>query len=772
MKRHLPVLLLPILLICLLVLPAHAAEGNSWSSDAVRWAVANGYLTGDGTSLALDRVCTFHELSVLIWRAAGSPASTARQSVPVPEDAWYYGAACWMAEKRYPWAGTPETQYYMDRGMTILTMGALLADGYTDAWSHPFTDLDTWTGSRENRYGLNLYAGWAYQSGITRGTWDGLFAPNALVDREQAVTLLYRWAMGEKGYVTQPTPVFRETLTGEKLDLRFYSTLPHVPYVEVSAYYNMLIPGRELTTRQTGYGVFLLQNPFGQATVDVNRDTISSPDLMAFLNLMDQVQPGLDNVYLDGLPFVRVEQVVYDRKPQPVTLSLGSYGIDLCTDLGQVWMPLATLSDLFSDLHYHYTCWNGLNVYVNEDNDLAPMYQRDPNYYDWMLSSGTRPADLASFTYRELSFALSTFYGYPGRSPLEGALAIGGLTAALDSFGPMGVKTRELLQSTDVGDYLTGMLRLGYLLWDGGHTVFSSALLYSDLTVNPEREAILLSLREKWVDLIDDIADYADAVDAGSAFADWEKLEMLRDAAWGKDSLYQKVGNTAVLALNSFAGLDMEGWRAYYAGLGPMPSVENDPMSLLVTALNMAEADPEVNNFLLDLSTNGGGSVDMVAAVLSLLTGDREILYDNTLTGQRVREVFTVDRNLDGVFDSRDDLVQYHLNLGVVTSRVSFSCANLFPSLMRDRGIPLLGDRSGGGTCAVQMMTTADGFSYSISSYAGKLLNQAGESIDGGIPVDLELVRWNPDGTRDYSQFYDLALWNWAINLFYSSAAS
>ena len=75
-------------------------------------------------------------------------------------------------------------------------------------------------------------------------------------------------------------------------------------------------------------------------------------------------------------------------------------------------------------------------------------------------------------------------------------------------------------------------------------------------------------------------------------------------------------------------------------------------------------------------------------------------------------------------------------------------------SLLSDRGIPVLGERSGGGSCSVQGNGTADGWSYTVSNNI-HLINAAGEDIDAGVPVRAELVTAAEDGTRDYSAFYD-----------------
>ena len=66
----------------------------------------------------------------------------------------------------------------------------------------------------------------------------------------------------------------------------------------------------------------------------------------------------------------------------------------------------------------------------------------------------------------------------------------------------------------------------------------------------------------------------------------------------------------------------------------------------------------------------------------------------------------------------------------------------------------ILGDRSGGGTCGTKPASMADGLYFFISGPTC-LVNKANESIDTGIVPDVQLVKQNEDGTKDYSGLYD-----------------
>jgi len=116
---------------------------------------------------------------------------------------------------------------------------------------------------------------------------------------------------------------------------------------------------------------------------------------------------------------------------------------------------------------------------------------------------------------------------------------------------------------------------------------------------------------------------------------------------------------------------------------------------------------------------------------------------------------YLTDTNLDGAIDEQDLSVSYDFNFAVLNSEGTFSSANAMASILSDRGIPVLGEQSGGGSCSVQYCSTADGWLYTISNNI-HLVNQAGEDIDSGVPVKENLVTEAADGSRDYSKFYNL----------------
>ena len=526
------------------------------------------------------------------------------------------------------------------------------------------------------------------------------------------------------------------------LMLRFYNDMPNVAYVSISNFQQMMYPGTTVQVVPTGDHQFALTSPCGTATVDTDKDIFESDDYEAFTNLMGQVQPGMPNTSYDALPIIRWKSIEKQPSIVHVALDYGKYGIDLRADGADVFFPFATLSDLYLDGFMHIADYNGQSVLIapNGFYDLDNGY---PQSFIAPILQETRTADMADFNYRNLCFTLTNFFGYPGRTLLENkGLKEKGLDQALQDYGEAGQMTRTLLKSQNMYEYMTGTVALGYLLNDGGHT-------YIDVTkispIDQETtfwDAFTKVKREKINEFEAACPEYWDAERTSYYRRETRSaLNKLRTEKIGKGVKYYKEGSTAYCWFDSFL-CDESGWHKFYKGEGPKPTAQdypNDWLIALIDALQKAEADPEVKNFVLDISTNDGGSSDVVMFVSSIICNKADIHYENTLTGQKIKSTYEIDRNLDGKFDEKDAEVKYNLNFALLVSNYSFSCANMLPALLKDYGIPLIGQQSGGGSCSVLFSASADGFAFRYSTHRSRLTNLQGENIDAGIKPTYEL---------------------------------
>jgi hypothetical protein len=478
----------------------------------------------------------------------------------------------------------------------------------------------------------------------------------------------------------------------------------------------------------------------------------------------------MPNVYYDGMPFVRFKSVTTLPETAATKLDFGAYGIDLHADgKGAVYFPFATLADMYTDLFYHHAGFNGEKVVANTSVNEVNLAEIDPDYYKPILAKTTRPASLAEFNYKELCFAMDHFYGYPGRVQYNDALKAKGLDKVLEEDATAGKTIKELLLSDKLTDYMLGMMGLTGLYFDG-HTALE--LTGNALGENPQ---------ETYPELVEEFqkasASHPEIVMSMlsavmpmmSMQQDQQAVQALRPKVYGEGVTYFKKGDTAVCVFDSFNNRDEKAWNDYYAGNGPMPTVDNtedDDMVVFLDALERAAEDPEVKNVIIDITANGGGSLDIVLAMTSLIMNRSYIVVDNSLTGQRSYIEYEVDRNFNRSFDAADKFVHYDKNFAVLTSGMSFSCGNLFPSILKDNRVPVMGTTSGGGACAIQAMCTADGFCFQISSFRARLNDLEGHNIDPGItptipiPVDGKIDVTTPNGettsVKDYTKYFDI----------------
>ena len=571
-------------------------------------------------------------------------------------------------------------------------------------------------------------------------------------------------------YTERVVPVVTKIAPDSQVTLRFYDDMPNVAYISAADFQSIVLPGSVMKVTHTGAGEYTLTNADATAKVNVNSDVFTSDGFEAFTNQMGLLQPGMANVYYDGMPFVRFKKVSYFPAKATTTLDFGAYGIDIRSDgKGKVFFPFASLADMYTDLFYHHAGFNGEKVVANLSVNEVSLAEIDPDYNRPLLERTTRPADLVDFSYKELCFGMDHFYGYPGRVKYNDQLKAKGLDKALDEDIENGAEIKKLLLSEKLSDYIVGMLGLTGLYFDG-HTAL-------DLTSN----AMQPGDTEKYADLYN---AYRTSVMSNQAvvqmvmgavgsmaemMADQQAVAALRPKAYGEGVTYFKKGDTAVCVFDSFNSRNEKAWKDYYEGKGPKPTVENtenDDMVIFLDALDKANADPEVKNLIIDITANGGGSADIVMAMTSVIMDKSYISEDNPLTGQRSLVQYEVDRNFDGVFDEKDKDVHYDLNFAVLTSGTSFSCGNLFPSILKDNGVPVMGATSGGGACAIQAMCTADGFAFQISSFRARLNSLEGENLDPGVTPDIPIpvdgtveVKVGEDQTltvKDFSKFFDV----------------
>ena len=109
-----------------------------------------------------------------------------------------------------------------------------------------------------------------------------------------------------------------------------------------------------------------------------------------------------------------------------------------------------------------------------------------------------------------------------------------------------------------------------------------------------------------------------------------------------------------------------------------------------------------VKRVIIDVSTNGGGVVGVMMKLLALISSNNSatIAFCDEPTMGVSTYTSSVDVNRDGVF-SEDEVFGDDFEIFLLTSDCSFSCGNAFPCYAKELGVRTIGEKSGGGECAV-----------------------------------------------------------------------
>ncbi len=560
--------------------------------------------------------------------------------------------------------------------------------------------------------------------------------------------------------VFRDIPVYRKSMKDkETLSCLFFEDLPEIPYLSMEDYYHTFLDGT-MTVTSLGNGVYrYTESEYGDtALVDAAADTLRTEDLASFVSTPVFKKQGC-GCFMGGPDrLAKVEEVYYDKSSDPVTLDFSRYHIDLREQDGVLYLPLPTLSDLFSNPDMLTVVYRGGRIfYLSEYREVngGDAIQEDTETADWSRT-GIRDPATARFTYDELCFSIDTFYGDPClHSSFTRDVVSLGLDQALACNDP---ETRRLLQSERAGEYLSGLNRLlNIRMNDAGHTGFvPDNYVIGNLSEDAKKELQNYSILPEQNQLYYIV-----------------KTTTLRQKKWlsgqtrtrllGEENYYRQDG-TMLIRLDEFR-VDYDGWDLFYEGKQKMPE---DSIGIIVQGIRQAKEAGDTR-VVLDLTTNGGGDTVALETIFGMFTGKMVFNAYNTLGRQYLTQIIRTDRNFDGVIDDGDDAVDFSdMHFAVLTSGYSFSCGNILPSLMKDAGFMVLGEQSGGGACCLARKQTADGVVFSISAHF-KFVNSRGESVDDGVPVDRSLLRTNDDGSLNYEDFYDLQRLGREMDAYYAA---
>ena len=168
-------------------------KASDYYYDAVLWAAQNGITSGtDAEHFSPNQPCTRAQIVTFLWRAAGSPEPKAMSSFADVSTDAYYAKAVAWAVENGITTGTGDGKFSPDATCTRAQSVTFLFRAIGKLVDSKAEFSDVLADS----YYANA-VDWAVENGVTNGIGDGLFGPNNSCTRAQIVTFLYRAYQGK-----------------------------------------------------------------------------------------------------------------------------------------------------------------------------------------------------------------------------------------------------------------------------------------------------------------------------------------------------------------------------------------------------------------------------------------------------------------------------------------------------------------------------------------------------------------------------------------------
>ena len=173
--------------------PFSDVSTSAYYYEAVKWAQEKGITGGIGNGLfGPNQPCTRAQIVTFLWRAVGSPEPKSMSSFSDVSADSYYAKAVAWAVENGITTGTGDGKFSPDATCTRAQSVTFLFRAIGKLVDSKAEFSDVLTDS----YYANAVA-WAVENGVTNGIGNGLFGPDNSCTRAQIVTFLYRAYQGK-----------------------------------------------------------------------------------------------------------------------------------------------------------------------------------------------------------------------------------------------------------------------------------------------------------------------------------------------------------------------------------------------------------------------------------------------------------------------------------------------------------------------------------------------------------------------------------------------
>ena len=522
-----------------------------------------------------------------------------------------------------------------------------------------------------------------------------------------------------------------------------------VPYVDVEEYLDTIFVD-DFKTAVLNNGTYRIgSDSSGDMIVDPGKDTIHF-DRFENFNNQDTVS---DNG--NSSEYCIVKKSEYRGSVSGCDFDLHKYGIDIIEDNNRVYLPLTTISDITAETYVGSVYGkDGENRAISIADTLA-LADPDTKHlvdYTYIFDQPLRDENEIKYTYNELCFVMDNLYGYPPKCVLAESIRKNGFDSTLENYSADTRELKRLLNSDKPSEYLFGAELSAYAFYDGGHTRFLSNW---DMIAKTKAYKDLSDCERLGVDIIRRMIEkpleaYALQTRIINNPPKYDAYEPVFSEAKGEGEYsYYEYDDTGIFRFTAFA----DGTERYFK-----------------KALDLAKSHG-IKNMCIDVSMNPGGKEQILGYILHAMTGDNHFYYEGTATGNSMAMVMEFDMDLDHSFEGQNEDFDYDFNYAVLSSGYSFSCSNILSCYAKEAGIPILGEKSGGGVCLVCDFYSPNGTMYCASSFMKMLYKQGGD-IEGGAVPDYDLTKVTADGKTDYSDFSNFELIDSILDKHYPPADS
>ena len=572
-------------------------------------------------------------------------------------------------------------------------------------------------------------------------------------------------------FVTEALPLHgkKDRIT-DAIYVRFYQGDRFIPYISVKYF---LQEGANFSLENSYHSgaKHVYQNNIRGSlfslVVDCEKDTIYCPEWFGYTG--DAGKSSSDYKQEQKLFKKMLGLVRAFSGQKPRTFDLRKYGFKIYSGIDDAYVPVIILNQLFTTFDEYRLVYNGKDFYAFDENgkgyeiDSYPSYNESPWFSTEDGQLARRPKELIKINYNLLRFTHDYLYGQPGYygfaddgSGFVDAKIVSDANSLdfdsmLKKYDP---QTRRLLLADNYREYFDGLTRLLMFTYGDLHT---NIKCWDAITKEIFSQEEFESINEKMIksEYFKDFLSpkwkyYLDTLEALS-----EKKPEENKAATNIRLIDE--GKTLIFQFYSFYS-NSQLWDDYYSQekLSPesdFDSFPKDTCGVFYMIFQSLKTNPKlknVKNIIFDLSLNGGGHKFALEKVLPYVIGNGNVyMYDVNTETKNTEFVKTGDMNIDGVIDEKDlefmDYYRKNYNFAVLTSCNTFSAANYFAVACEENGIPIIGKRSGGGSCVVGHGFTAEGFLFTYS-LAYHLCNKNWESVESGAKITKSL---------EYDEFYD-----------------